>query len=124
MVQRSISPCFFGNKVTMAFKLIFVFAVIAVFAVDALKLTACAKNRLLINRMKLTGGTLVGFYRVKDKFLRPTRYEITVFGRTFKGSINGCNGLRKWVASPVNCNPGGWRWFRLKSFKAVSMVTK
>jgi len=34
-------------------------------------------------------------------------------------SINGCNGLRKWVASPVNCNPGGWRWFRLKSFKAV-----
>jgi len=27
--------------VTMAFKLIFVFAVIALFAVDALKLTAC-----------------------------------------------------------------------------------
>jgi len=41
MLQRGISPCFFGNKVTMAFKLIFVFAVIAVFAVDALKLKTC-----------------------------------------------------------------------------------
>ena len=40
-MQRSISPCFFGNKVTMAFKLILVFAVIAVFAVDALRLRAC-----------------------------------------------------------------------------------
>ena len=41
MVQRSISPCFIGNKVTMAFKLIFVFAVIANFAVDALNMQPC-----------------------------------------------------------------------------------
>ena len=41
MVQCSFSPCFFGNRVTMAFKLIFVFGIIAVFAVDAMRLRPC-----------------------------------------------------------------------------------
>ena len=43
MVQRSFLPCFFGNKVTMAFKLIFVFAIIAIFAVDAMNIKNCRK---------------------------------------------------------------------------------
>ncbi|XP_020624855.1 uncharacterized protein LOC110062329 [Orbicella faveolata] len=41
MVQRSISPCFFGNKVTMAFKLILVLSIFASFAVDALDWKNC-----------------------------------------------------------------------------------
>ena len=41
MVQCSFSPCFFGNKVTMAFKLIFVLSIFAVFAADALNWKNC-----------------------------------------------------------------------------------
>jgi len=38
--------------------------------------------------------------------------------------INGCNGFKRWVQSKVICNKGGWRWFRLKTFRDVSMMTK
>ena len=41
MLQRSFSPCILKNKVTMAFKLIFAFAVIAVFAANAVDVTPC-----------------------------------------------------------------------------------
>ena len=36
--------------------------------------------------------------------------------------VAGCNGLKKWLDG-IDCNAKGWRTFKVKLFKNVSMVT-
>lgn len=108
MMQRSFSPCFFGNKVTtMAFKLIFVFAVIAIFAANAVDVRPCpgVRNKLRVRGVRKQGNTLRGQYLV-DQNVDPQRIALS---NGLRRTIGGCNRLRPLVNFRVDCRARqGW----------------